>query len=81
MLLLIGSTVLAVAGLAVRWVCGTRPRLGWWLAAAMQPAWAVYAAVTGQWGLILSSLAYLLVYARNARIAPPVNALDLEDRP
>lgn len=76
MLLLVGSTALAVAGLAVRWVCGTRPRLGWWLAAAMQPAWAVYAALTGQWGLILSSLAYGVVYARNARIATTRGSAD-----
>lgn len=71
MILLVGSTVLAAAGLVVRWICGTRPRLGWWLAAALQPAWIAYAVLTGQWGLVASGAIYAIVYARNAHISAP----------
>jgi hypothetical protein len=38
---------------------------GWFGAFAIQAVWVIYAAVTQQWGFIVSAVAYAFMYGKN----------------
>jgi hypothetical protein len=62
---LVWSITLAAVGVIGIWLAGNRSRLGWALGLSAQALWVVFAVVTGQYGFILSALAYGFVYGRN----------------
>lgn len=62
---LVWSVVLAVIGILGIYLAGNKSRWGWALGFWAQILWAVFAMVTGQYGFILSSVAYGWVYGRN----------------
>ncbi|GAA2237804.1 hypothetical protein GCM10010401_07520 [Rarobacter faecitabidus] len=59
------SYALAAVGITGIWLAGRRSFWGWALGVAAQALWIIYAVVTGQYGFILSALAYAAIYARN----------------
>lgn len=59
------SISLAAIGILGIWLAGQKRALGWAVGVAAQLLWVAYAVVTGQWGFILSAIAYGAVYARN----------------
>lgn len=59
------SVALAAIGIAGLWLAGSNNRAGWAIGLSAQVLWVVYAIATGQWGFILSAVAYGLVYGRN----------------
>jgi hypothetical protein len=61
----IWSFVLATIGIAGLWVAGLGRKVGWAMGLGAQVLWIAYAVATGQWGFIVSALAYGFVYARN----------------
>ena len=61
------SVVLAVAGLVTMWLAGNERPSAWpWIVGLVsQAGWLYYALATGQWGFVVSALAYATVHARN----------------
>lgn len=69
---LIWSAALAGVGIVGLWLAGSQRRAGWAVGFAAQLLWIVFALVSGQYGFIVSAVAYGFVYARNfwrARLA------------
>jgi len=62
---LIWSISLAAIGILGIYLAGNKSRWGWALGFGAQVLWAVFAVVTGQYGFILSAIAYGIVYGRN----------------
>lgn len=62
---LVWSIALAAVGILGIYLAGSKNLLGWLVSFAAQGAWIVFALVTGQYGFILSAVAYGWVYGRN----------------
>lgn len=62
---LIWSIVLAAVGILGLYLAGSKNLWGWVISLAAQVLWIIFALVTGQYGFILSAVAYGWVYARN----------------
>lgn len=62
---LIWSVALAGVGILGIYLAGSKNLFGWLVSFAAQGAWVIFALVTGQYGFILSALAYGWVYGRN----------------
>lgn len=60
-----GSWCLAPFGLLGMWVVGQKKRWGWVVSMLTQSLWAFYAVGTGQYGFLIGTLSYFVVYLRN----------------
>lgn len=60
-----GSWCLAPFGLLGMWVVGKKQRWGWVLGMSTQSLWAFYAVGTGQYGFLIGTVSYFLIYAAN----------------
>lgn len=60
-----GSWCLAPFGLLGMWVVGLKKRWGWVVSMTTQSLWAFYAIGTGQYGFLIGTLSYFVVYLRN----------------
>lgn len=60
-----GSWCLAPFGLAGMYVVGLRKRWGWVLSMVTQSLWAFYAVGTGQYGFLIGTCSYFVVYLKN----------------
>jgi hypothetical protein len=67
--LVIWSLVLAAIGLLGLWLIGDGRKIGFLFGVLAQVAWAAYAVMTGQWGFILTCVAYGWVYLRGYKKA------------
>lgn len=56
---------LATVGILGIWLAGRHSLWGWALGVVAQALWIIYALATGQYGFIVSALAYAAIYARN----------------
>jgi hypothetical protein len=56
---------LAAIGIAGIWLAGRDKSVGWALGLFAQFLWVAYALATGQYGFIVSAVAYGAVYGRN----------------
>jgi len=59
---------LAAVGILGIYLAGKKNKWGWAIGLGSQGLWIIYAIVTGQYGFILSALAYGAIYARNWRL-------------
>lgn len=59
------SYSLAAVGILGIWLAGRKSLWGWAVGVAAQALWIMYALVTGQYGFIVSALAYAAIYGRN----------------
>lgn len=74
-----GSWCLAPFGLLGMWVVGKKQRWGWVLGMSTQSLWAFYAVGTGQYGFLIGTLSYFLIYAANfLRWSGPAAGPDLD---
>lgn len=64
---LIWSIVLAAVGITGLWLAGSKNIWGWAISLGAQVLWIVFALVSGQYGFLLSAVAYGFVYARGFR--------------
>ena len=62
---LIWSVALAATGILGIYMAGSKNVWGWAVSFGAQSLWIVFALVSGQYGFILSALAYGYVYGRN----------------
>lgn len=62
------SWVLAAIGLLGFWLSGRKVWWSWYINVANQALWFTYAIVTDQYGFIVASIAYTVVFGRNAYI-------------
>jgi nicotinamide riboside transporter PnuC len=62
---LVWSLVLALFGLVGLILAGRQLKVGWLIGAFAQVLWLVYALLTGQYGFILTAVAYAAVYLQN----------------
>jgi hypothetical protein len=60
------SWVLTSIGLAGFWLAGRRVWWCWYVNIACQGLWFAYAIITDQWGFIVASLVYTVVFTQNA---------------
>lgn len=60
-----GSWCLAPFGLLGMWVVGQKKRWGWVLSMTTQALWALYAVGTAQYGFLIGTVSYFIVYASN----------------
>lgn len=60
-----GSWCLAPFGLLGMYVVGLRRRWGWVVSMTTQSLWALYAVGTGQYGFLIGTCSYFLIYATN----------------
>jgi len=56
---------LAAIGILGIYLAGRHNQWGWAIGVGAQALWIVYAVVTGQFGFIVSAIAYSVVYGRN----------------
>lgn len=63
------SYLLAAIGVTGLWIAANQPRVGWWFNIAAQAVWLAYAVATGQWGFLVTAVAYAVVYVRLLRRA------------
>ena len=59
------SYVLAVIGVTGIFFVGRKTIWGWWVLLFNEALWIAYALITGQYGFILSAIAYAAVYIRS----------------
>jgi nicotinamide riboside transporter PnuC len=59
------SYSLAAIGILGIYLAGRRNLWGWAIGVGAQALWIVYAIATGQFGFIVSAIAYSVVYGRN----------------
>jgi nicotinamide riboside transporter PnuC len=59
------SWLLTIIGVTGLWLAGQKNVWGWAVGLAAQPVWIIYALATGQYGFVVSGLAYGGVYAKN----------------
>lgn len=62
---LVWSVALAAIGILGLYLAGSKNLWGWVVSFAAQVLWIMFAVVTGQYGFVLSALAYGWVYGRN----------------
>lgn len=62
---MIWSIVLSVIGVLGIYLAGKKSKWGWGLGLSAQILWVIFAVTTGQYGFILSALAYGTVYGKN----------------
>lgn len=62
------SWLLAVAGILGMYFVGQKRWQAFLWMIGVEALWTIYALQTAQYGFILGSLAYITVYARNARL-------------
>jgi len=62
---IVWSVALAATGILGLYMAGNKSPLGWAVSFGAQALWIVFAIVTGQYGFIISAVAYGLVYGRN----------------
>lgn len=62
---MIWSIVLSVIGVLGIYLAGKKSKWGWGLGLSAQILWVIFAVTTGQFGFILSALAYGTVYGKN----------------
>lgn len=62
----IWSWVLTLMGVTCFYLAGQKVWWSWYVGLLTQAVWAAYAIVTGQWGFIVGTVFYTLVYVRNA---------------
>jgi hypothetical protein len=60
------SWVLGVWGLLGFVLAGQRVWWAWWVNLACQGAWFAYACVSEQWGFLVATVGYTVVFWRNA---------------
>lgn len=60
-----GSWALAPFGLLGMWVTGQKKTWGWVLSMSTQALWALYAVGTAQFGFLIGTASYFVVYLRN----------------
>lgn len=60
-----GSWCLAPFGLFGMYVAGLKKTWGWLVSMGTQSLWAVYAVGTGQYGFLIGTVSYFLVYLNN----------------
>jgi hypothetical protein len=60
-----GSWCLAPFGLLGMYVVGLKKRWGWVLSMTTQVLWAFYAIGTGQFGFLIGTVSYFVVYLKN----------------
>jgi nicotinamide riboside transporter PnuC len=63
--MVIWSFALAAVGILGIYVAGKKNAWGWFIGLAAQGLWVVFALVTGQYGFILSAVAYGIIYGKN----------------
>lgn len=63
------SWALALIGCTGFWLVGSGKRWGWMVNIGVQVLWIIYAIVTQQWGFIVASIVYGVVFIRNLRRA------------
>lgn len=62
-----GQYALSAFGITGLILAGRRNAWGWLISLCSQAAWATYIIATGQWGLLIGTCAYAVVYAQNFR--------------
>lgn len=62
---LIWSLALAAVGILGIWLAGSRSWYGWALGVLAQLGWLTFGLISGQYGFIISAVAYGVVYGRN----------------
>jgi hypothetical protein len=60
-----GSWCLAPFGLMGMYVVGRKKTWGWILSMATQSLWAAYAVGTGQYGFLIGTVSYFVIYLKN----------------
>lgn len=60
-----GSWCLAPFGLLGMYVVGLKKRWGWVVSMVTQSLWATYAIGTGQYGFLIGTVSYFVVYLKN----------------
>jgi hypothetical protein len=60
-----GSWCLAPFGLLGMYVVGRKQTWGWVLSMTTQALWALYAIGTGQYGFLIGTVSYFVIYLRN----------------
>lgn len=58
--------ILSVFGLAGFYVTGKKIWWGWWLNVAAQAVWYAYAIFTAQWGFLVMTTMYTIMFTKNA---------------
>lgn len=83
-----GSWCLAPWGLLGMYATGRKKAWGWLLALTTQCLWALYAVGTGQYGFLIGTVSYAVIYARNYivwrredRVRAPVPEMAAEGTP
>lgn len=61
------SWIAAAVSIAGLWISGHNPRWGWIYGIASQAVWVTYGLVTDQPGMLLLSVAFVILYGRNLR--------------
>jgi hypothetical protein len=59
------SYLLTGVGITGLYLAGRRKAWGWAVGIGAQSLWVTYAIATHQWGFIVSSVAYTVVYTKN----------------
>lgn len=59
------SWILTAVGLTGFYFVGKKKWWAWWINIGCQVLWITYAIVTQQWGFIVASVAYTIVFAHN----------------
>jgi hypothetical protein len=60
-----GSWCLAPFGLLGMYIVGLKRRWGWVVSMITQSLWATYAIGTGQYGFLIGTVSYFIVYLKN----------------
>ena len=60
--------ILSGAGLLTMYLAPRYPLAAWVWALAIQPVWVWYSWTTEQWGFLLTTVVYCVIYARNLRL-------------
>lgn len=64
-LIMYGSWCLAPFGLYGMWVTGRKRTWGWIVSMCTQALWALYAIGTAQYGFLIGTVSYFVIYLRN----------------
>ena len=59
------SWLLAAVGITGIFLAGSQRKVGWAIGLGAQVLWLAYAVSTGQWGFLVTAIAYGWVYGRN----------------
>lgn len=61
------SWILALCGITGTFIVGKKNRWGWVVLFFNETLWIIYALSSSQYGFILGSIAYMIVYVKNHR--------------